>query len=44
VSGGRAPDALTSEHVSEAFQHPIDVRHDDGRWHARAASRQRASV
>jgi iron complex transport system ATP-binding protein len=44
VSAGPAADALTSEHVSEAFQHPIDVRHDDGRWHARAASRQRASV
>jgi peptide/nickel transport system ATP-binding protein len=42
VSAGPAADALTSEHVSEAFQHPIDVRHDDGRWHARAASRQRA--
>jgi hypothetical protein len=30
--------------VSAAFQHPIDVRFDDGRWHARAASRQRAGA
>ena len=44
VSAGPAEEALTSEHVSEAFQHPIDVRYDDGRWQARAASRQRASA
>jgi iron complex transport system ATP-binding protein len=44
VSAGPAADALTSEHVSAAFQHPINVRLDDGRWHARAAGRQRASA
>jgi iron complex transport system ATP-binding protein len=44
VSAGPAAAALTSEHVSAAFQHPIDVRHDDGRWSARAASRLRASA
>jgi iron complex transport system ATP-binding protein len=44
VSAGPAVEALTSEHVSAAFQHPIDVRFDDGRWHARAASRQRAGA
>jgi iron complex transport system ATP-binding protein len=44
VSAGPVAGALTSELVSAAFQHPIDVRHDDGRWHARAASRQRAGA
>ena len=44
VSAGPAVDALTSELVSAAFQHPIDVRYDDGRWHARAAGRQRAGT
>ena len=44
VSAGPAVDALTSELVSAAFQHPIDVRYDDGRWHARAAGRQRAGA
>ncbi len=42
--GGRARRWRRSprEHVSEAFEHPIDVRHDDGRWGARAARRSRA--
>jgi iron complex transport system ATP-binding protein len=44
VASGPAADALTSEHVSAAFSHPIDVQLDDGRWRARAASRQRASA
>jgi iron complex transport system ATP-binding protein len=44
VSAGPAADAITSEHVSAAFQHPIEVRFDDGRWRARAASRQRAGA
>jgi iron complex transport system ATP-binding protein len=44
VSAGPAAGALTSEHVSAAFRHPIDVRYDEGRWQARAASRQRASA
>jgi iron complex transport system ATP-binding protein len=44
VSAGPVAAALTSGHVSAAFSHPIDVRCDDGRWHARAASKQRASA
>jgi iron complex transport system ATP-binding protein len=44
VASGPAAGALTSEHVSAAFSHPIDVQFDDGRWRARAASRQRASA
>jgi iron complex transport system ATP-binding protein len=44
VAAGMAADAITSEHVSAAFGHPIDVRFDDGRWRARAASRQRAGA
>ena len=44
VSAGAAGDAITSEHVSAAFQHPIEVRLDEGRWRARAASRQRAGA
>jgi len=39
VAAGPAAGALTSGHVSAAFRHPIDVRYDDGRWSARAASR-----
>jgi len=41
VAAGPALDALTSENVSEAFAHPIDVRHEDGRWAARAVRRTR---
>jgi iron complex transport system ATP-binding protein len=37
VAAGPALDAITSEHVSAAFRHPIDVRRDDGRWSARTA-------
>jgi iron complex transport system ATP-binding protein len=37
VAAGPALDAITSEHVSAAFGHPIDVQHDDGRWTARTA-------
>ena len=44
VSAGPAEDAITSEHVSVAFEHPIEVRFDEGRWRARAASRQRAGA
>ncbi len=39
VAAGPAAGTLTPGHVSAAFRHPIDVRHDDGRWTARAASR-----
>jgi iron complex transport system ATP-binding protein len=44
VAAGPAAAALTSEHVSAAFKHPIDVRHDDGRWSARAAGKLRAGA
>jgi iron complex transport system ATP-binding protein len=44
VAAGPAAAAITSGHVSAAFGHPIDVRHDDGRWSARAARLQRASA
>jgi iron complex transport system ATP-binding protein len=37
VAAGTATDAITSAHVSAAFEHPIDVRCHDGRWSARAA-------
>jgi iron complex transport system ATP-binding protein len=43
VSAGPAADAITSKHVSAAFQHPIEVGYDDGRWRARAAGKQRAA-
>ena len=39
VAAGPAADALTSEHVSVTFDHPIDVGFDGGRWTARAARR-----
>jgi iron complex transport system ATP-binding protein len=41
VAAGPAADAITSGHVSAAFEHPIDVWYHDGRWAARAARRQR---
>jgi iron complex transport system ATP-binding protein len=39
VAAGPAVETLTSEHVSAAFEHPIDVGYDAGRWTARAARR-----
>jgi iron complex transport system ATP-binding protein len=39
VAAGAAADALTSDNVSAAFDHPIDVGVDGGRWTARAARR-----
>jgi iron complex transport system ATP-binding protein len=39
VAAGPAAEALTSGHVSAAFDHPIDVGFDGGRWTARAARR-----
>ena len=39
VAAGTCAQALTSEHVSAAFAHPIEVGHDAGRWTARAARR-----
>src|ERR1700734_2725836 len=39
VSAGPARAAVTTENVSAAFDHPIDVQFSDGRWLARAARR-----
>ncbi|WP_278262069.1 ATP-binding cassette domain-containing protein [Nocardia sp. AG03] len=36
VAAGPARDVITTEHVSTAFAHPIEVRWDEGRWSARA--------
>ena len=36
VAQGSAHDVLTTDTVSAAFHHPIEVRSDDGRWNARA--------
>ena len=36
VAQGPARSVITSENVSEAFDHPIRVSYDDGRWAARA--------
>lgn len=35
VAAGPAPEVITTDHVSTAFAHPIEVRYD-GRWSARA--------
>ena len=37
VAAGAAATAISTEHVSAAFSHPIEVRFEDGRWLARAA-------
>jgi iron complex transport system ATP-binding protein len=44
VAAGPAQAAVTTEHVSAAFQHPIDVQYHDGRWLARAARRPLATA
>ncbi|QIQ07147.1 ATP-binding cassette domain-containing protein [Streptomyces liangshanensis] len=36
VASGAAELVVTTENVSAAFHHPINVRRDDGRWSARA--------
>ena len=36
VASGPAAGIVTTEHVSAAFDHPIRVIHEDGRWAARA--------
>lgn len=41
VATGPAAAVITSEHVTAAFEHPIDVEHRDGRWSARARHSQR---
>jgi iron complex transport system ATP-binding protein len=37
VAAGPTTDVLTSENVTAAFQHPIDVEYRDGRWSARTS-------
>lgn len=39
VAQGPIDTTLTSEAVSAAFAHPVDVRSDSGRWTARSAAR-----
>jgi iron complex transport system ATP-binding protein len=36
VASGAARDVVTTEHVSAAFAHPVQVGYSDGRWTARA--------
>ncbi|MEU8899127.1 ATP-binding cassette domain-containing protein [Nocardia sp. NPDC048505] len=36
VAAGPAHEVITTETVSTAFDHPVEVRHDRGRWSARA--------
>lgn len=43
VAAGPAEVTVTTENVSAAFAHPIDVRHQDGRWAARARSARQLS-
>lgn len=40
-ASGPAPDVLTSELVTEAFEYPIEVDHRQGRWSARAGRSRR---
>ncbi|GAA5062066.1 ABC transporter ATP-binding protein [Nocardia callitridis] len=40
VASGPAAEIVTTENVTTAFAHPVRVRHDDGRWTARASRRQ----
>lgn len=35
VASGPAREVVTTEHVSAAFSHPVEVRYDEGRWVAR---------
>lgn len=39
-SAGPVLDVLTTEHVSECFDYPIEIEHRSGRWHARALERE----
>ncbi|WP_350348854.1 ATP-binding cassette domain-containing protein [Agromyces sp. G08B096] len=43
VASGPVEDVVTSEHVTRAFEHPIRVTRDDGRWAARAVRGPRAA-
>jgi iron complex transport system ATP-binding protein len=42
VAKGPVDEVLTTENVSAAFDYPIEVRFDDGRWSARAQPRNPA--
>jgi iron complex transport system ATP-binding protein len=44
VAAGLAAETVTTEHVSTAFEHPITVKHHDGRWAARAAGVRRPDL
>jgi iron complex transport system ATP-binding protein len=41
VTSGPAAAVITSEYVTAAFEHPIDVEHRDERWSARARRSER---
>ncbi|MCT7371070.1 ABC transporter ATP-binding protein [Mycolicibacterium llatzerense] len=36
VAAGPAVETVTTDHVTEAFSHPVEVGYDHGRWSARA--------
>ena len=36
VATGPARETVTTDNVTAAFAHPVEVRYDDGRWSARA--------
>ena len=42
VAAGPAAETITSEVITEAFRHPIDVTRDDGFW--RSSGRHRAAA
>ncbi|MFI2284770.1 ABC transporter ATP-binding protein [Nocardia beijingensis] len=42
IAAGPAVETITTENVTAAFAHPVEVRHDDGRWTARAARKPSA--
>lgn len=42
VASGSATDIITSENVTAAFEHPIDVEYRGARWSARARRREAA--
>lgn len=43
VSAGTAAEVVTTEVISRAFEHPIEVTRECGRWGARARRRERAA-
>lgn len=44
LAAGAVHDVLTTELVSESFDHPIRIERHEGRWHARAGRRTAALV